>query len=136
MLIPFVLTVTYLALIVLLALSLARIVWRSRERSSDLSEQGSISTKTDSRVYGTTRANGWLHNAGSLFAMLLLVVFGFHAYWVFWADAKGSKFSKAKAFDARNRRLAESGLKGWVLDRSGKLESALIRYRYDGRTLV
>jgi cell division protein FtsI/penicillin-binding protein 2 len=37
-----------------------------------------------------------------------------------------------KRLDARNLRLAESGLKGWVFDRSGKFENALIRYRSDG----
>src|SRR5262249_49542970 len=73
----------------------------------------------------------------STFLILVVVVFAFHSYWVFWADSsKDSRFVKARALDARNRRLAESGLKGWVFDRSGKLENALIRYRYDGRSLV
>jgi cell division protein FtsI/penicillin-binding protein 2 len=44
--------------------------------------------------------------------------------------------SKARRLDARNLRLAESGLKGWVLDRSGKLENALIRYRSDGGVIT
>jgi cell division protein FtsI/penicillin-binding protein 2 len=39
--------------------------------------------------------------------------------------------TRRSVFDARNLRLAESGLKGWVLDRTGKLENALIRYRSD-----
>ena len=66
------------------------------------------------------------------FLVLFLTVLGFHSYWVFWADSsKDSQFNKARRFDARNLRLAESGLKGWVLDRSGKLENALIRYRSD-----
>src|SRR5262249_40126851 len=38
--------------------------------------------------------------------------------------------------DARNLRLAESGLKGWVLDRTGKPENALIRYRSDAGVIT
>jgi cell division protein FtsI/penicillin-binding protein 2 len=63
-------------------------------------------------------------------AILILVVFGFHSYWVFRADSNAG-FIRAKRMDARNRRLAASGLKGWVFDRTGKLENALIRYRAD-----
>ena len=33
--------------------------------------------------------------------------------------------------DLRNRRLSESTLRGWLLDRSGKLENALALYRRD-----
>src|SRR5205085_2072865 len=51
--------------------------------------------------------------------------------WVFQADSKDSAFAKATRSDARNLRLAEAGLKGWVFDRSGKLDTALIRYRND-----
>jgi cell division protein FtsI/penicillin-binding protein 2 len=68
---------------------------------------------------------------------LILTVLGFHSYWVFWADSnKDSQFNKARRFDSRNIRLAESGLKGWVLDRSGKLENALIRYRSDAGVIT
>ncbi len=36
--------------------------------------------------------------------------------------------------DARNIRLAESGLKGWLIDRSGDLKRSLARYQYDPQT--
>jgi hypothetical protein len=63
--------------------------------------------------------------------LLLIAAFGFHSYWVFKAE-ETDEFARSKRLDARNRRLVESGLKGWVLDRSGKLENALVRYRNDG----
>src|SRR5262249_16457084 len=79
----------------------------------------------------------WIRGLRFCFFILLFVVFGFHSYWVFWADSnKDSRFNKAKRFDARNLRLAESGLKGWVLDRTGKLENALIKYRSDSAVIT
>jgi peptidoglycan glycosyltransferase len=137
MLIPFVLTVVFLAIALILAGWLARCAWlgsrlaikRSQSESGPSAYVQTIGT-------GLRSANKWLAGTRRVFLLLILLVFSFHAYWVYWAEGKDSRFSKAKVFDARTRRFAESGLKGWVLDRGGKLESALIRYRYDGRTLV
>ncbi|HJZ68150.1 MAG TPA: penicillin-binding transpeptidase domain-containing protein [Blastocatellia bacterium] len=82
--------------------------------------------------FGPAETNRWLRGLRVVFMTMVLIVFAFHSYWVFWADSnKDSAFSKARRLDARNLRLAESGLKGWVLDRSGNLENALIRYRSD-----
>ena len=41
------------------------------------------------------------------------------------------KFQQLSYKDLRNRRLSESTLRGWILDRSGKLENALALYRRD-----
>ena len=79
---------------------------------------------------GSTATNRWLRGLRIFLALMVVAILGFHYYYVFRADAD-ENFSKAKRSDARNRRLAESALKGWVLDRSGKLENALIRYRSD-----
>ncbi len=80
--------------------------------------------------FGPAATDRWLRGLRVLFISLIIAVFGFHSYWVFWADS-GEEFRRAKLLDARNRRLSESGLKGWVLDRTGKFENALIRYRSD-----
>ena len=80
---------------------------------------------------GTSATNRWIRGLRISFALLLITVFSFHSYWVFKADSS-KEFIRAKGTDARNRRLAASALKGWVLDRGGKLEDALIRYRNDG----
>ena len=135
MLIPYILTIGVSGLLLILSGFLALKAWR--ERGSNVAA-GSRSDPTEVRLASASRsANRWLSGARAFFLLVLLLVFGFHSYWVFFADSKkNSTFARAKVFDVRNRRLAESGLKGWVLDRSGKLENALIRYRYDGRALV
>jgi cell division protein FtsI/penicillin-binding protein 2 len=85
---------------------------------------------SDLKEFGPAATNRWLRGLRMALVLLLVTVLGFHTYWVYWADSD-EQFASARRLDARNRRLAESGLKGWVLDRSGKLENALIRYRAD-----
>src|SRR5262249_13447927 len=129
-LVPLVLTITFSGLLLLCTLFIARRAWRARNSGTAEAIEGGATTAAVS-------ANRWLRGSRLTFLVLVAVVFLFHSYWVFWADSsKDSRFVRARAFDARNRRFAESSLKGWVLDRSGKLENALIRYRYDGRSLV
>jgi cell division protein FtsI/penicillin-binding protein 2 len=125
----FTLTLIFTIISLLLILLLAWAAWRHRNprlvNESELPDEA--------KSLGPQATNRWLRGLRIALLLLLVTVFGFHAYWVFYADAKkDSPFAKAKRMDARNLRLAESGLKGWVLDRSGKLENALIRYRNDG----
>src|SRR5687768_17926523 len=58
-------------------------------------------------------------------------MFGFHVYWAHYAEESNVKFQELSYKDLRNRRLSESTLRGWLLDRSGKLEKALAYYRRD-----
>jgi cell division protein FtsI/penicillin-binding protein 2 len=125
MLIPVILTLVYVTIGIALMLLLAWAAWRHRNPANE-------EPADDDTRFGPFETNRWLRGIRILFIGLLVCVLGFHSYWVFWADSnKDSPFSKAKRLDARNIRLAESGLKGWVFDRSGKLENALIRYRSD-----
>ena len=126
MLIPFSLTIIFTIAGLLLTLLLAWAAWRHRDPRA-IADSGRPEGPGE---FGTTATNRWIRGLRIGFVMLLLAVFGFHSYWVFKADST-DEFTRSKRFDARNRRLAESGLKGWVLDRSGKLDSALIRYRND-----
>jgi len=121
MLIPKILTIVFVLAGLALALLLARAAMASRTPRALL--RGALQ-----RLDATNR---WILIARLTFFILLGAVIGFHSYWAFFAD-RDQKFNRAKHLDARNRRLAESALKGWVLDRSRKLENALIRYRYDG----
>jgi cell division protein FtsI/penicillin-binding protein 2 len=89
----------------------------------------------DLKEFGPAATNRWLRGLRVFLVLLLLAVFGFHSYWVFKADST-KEFNQAKRLDARNLRLASSGLKGWVMDRTGKLENALIRYRNDGGVIT
>jgi len=125
---PVLLTLIFVFIGILLMSVLAWAAWRHR---NPLSPQSEI-LQSEPREFGPAETNRWLRGLRIAFLLILLSVVGFHSYWVFWADSKpDSQFNKGKRFDARNLRMAESGLKGWVLDRSGKLENALIRYRAD-----
>lgn len=125
---PVILTLVFVTIGMLLMLVLSWAAWRHRNPPAATDNE----SQTDLKDFGPAETNRWLRGLRVCFLVLILTVFGFHSYWVFWADSgEDSRFKKAMRFDARNLRLAESGLKGWVLDRSGKLENALIRYRSD-----
>jgi penicillin-binding protein A len=127
--IPFLLTIIFVSLALIIALVLAWAAWRHRNPP----EQGEKSAPEEAKDFGPSATNLWLRGLRIALLLMLLTALGFHSYWVFFAESnKDNPFSKAKRLDARNLRLAESGLKGWVFDRSGKLENALIRYRNDG----
>ena len=129
---PVILTLIFTSIGILMALILAWAAWRHRNPPAVDNE-----SQIDSKDFGPAETNRWLRFLRVSFLLLFLTVLGFHSYWVFWADSnKDSEFNKARRFDARNIRLAESGLKGWVLDRSGKLENALIRYRSDAGVIT
>jgi peptidoglycan glycosyltransferase len=131
--IPRLLTIILVIIGLLIALLLMLAAWR--HRNPPISEQAAM--PDDLKDFGPTATNGWLRGMRAALLLLLAVVLGFHAYWVFYADSnKESAFAKAKRNDARNLRLAEAGLKGWVFDRSGKLENALIRYRNDAGVIT
>ena len=132
MLIPFILTLIFVTIAIVLMLVLAWAAWRHRNPPAISAE----ASEAD-RGFGPSETNRWLRALRIVFLCLLACVLVFHSYWVFRADSnKDSPFSKAKRLDARNIRMAESGLKGWVLDRTGKLENALIRYRSDAGVIT
>ncbi|HWC77295.1 MAG TPA: penicillin-binding transpeptidase domain-containing protein [Blastocatellia bacterium] len=131
MVIPFSLTIVFTIAGLLLALLLAWAAWRHRNPSS----AGNAQQEEPQKEQGSTAANPWLRGMRAVFVLLLIAAFGFHSYWIFKADST-DEFARSKRLDARNRRLADSGLKGWVLDRSGKIENALVRYRNDGGVIT
>jgi len=132
MLIPFILTIIFVTIAIVLMLVLAWAAWRHRNPPPISGE----ASEAD-RGFGPSETNRWLRALRIVFLCLLACVLGLHSYWVFRADSnKDSLFNKAKRLDARNIRMAESGLKGWVFDRSGKLENALIRYRSDAGVIT
>src|SRR5882762_3036751 len=132
MLVPVILTLIFVTAAILLMLVLVWAAWRHRNPPMFQDQ-----LRNDVKDFGPAETNRWLRGLRIFFLLLILIVFGFHSYWVFWAASnKDSQFNKAKRFDARNLRLAESSLKGWVLDRSGKLENALIRYRSDAGVIT
>ena len=118
---PVILTIVFISIGIILTLILAWAAWRHRNPPVVNNE-----SQVDSKDFGPAETNRWLRALRVSFLLMFLAVLGFHSYWVFWADSdKDSEFNKAKRYDARNIRLAQSGLKGWVLDRSGKLRTHL-----------
>jgi penicillin-binding protein A len=129
---PVILTLVYVTAGLLLMLVLAWAAWRRRNPPVVQSE-----VPSELKDFGPAETNRWLRGLRVFFLLLIITILGFHSYWVYSAGSnKDSPFNKARRFDARNLRLAESSLKGWVLDRSGKLENALIRYRSDAGVIT
>jgi peptidoglycan glycosyltransferase len=81
---------------------------------------------------GSTSTNRGLRFLRIFYIVLALAVFGFHVYWARYAAQSNERFQELSYKDLRNRRLSESTLRGWILDRTGKLENALALYRRDG----
>lgn len=79
----------------------------------------------------STLANRSLRIWQIVFTVLAFFVFGFHVYWVHFADESNEQFQAVSYKDLRNRRVTAANLRGWMLDRSGKLGGALAYYKVD-----
>ncbi|HYG09214.1 MAG TPA: penicillin-binding transpeptidase domain-containing protein, partial [Pyrinomonadaceae bacterium] len=128
---PALLSLVYVAglalMILLLGLSL---LFGMRRRRSALATVAPADLPTEVRQrLGVTSTNRGLYALRWLFLILALTVFGFHVYWAQYAEERNERFSDLNYKDLRNRRLSESTLRGWILDRSGTLEKALALYR-------
>ena len=76
-----------------------------------------------------TIANRGLYVWQALFVALALFVFGFQVYWTNFADDSNEQFQALSYKDLRNRRTTSAALRGWMLDRTGKLDAALAYYK-------
>src|SRR6266446_1538158 len=129
---PAILTLIYLAGLTLIALLLLLSLFRNRRRGviTPLAVAEDL-PKAVKRRLGSTSTNRGLRALRWLFVLLSLGVYGFHVYWTHYAAENNEKFQELSYKDLRNRRLSESTLRGWILDRSGKLQNALALYRRD-----
>jgi penicillin-binding protein A len=83
------------------------------------------------RKLTTTLANRSLRIWQFVFIFLALFVYGFHVYWTHYADENNEQFQALSYKDLRNRRTAAARLRGWMLDRTGNLGSALAYYKLE-----
>ena len=83
------------------------------------------------RKLTTTLANRSLRVWQFVFIFLAFFVYGFHVYWTYFADENNEQFQALSYKDLRNRRAQAARLRGWMLDRSGKLGGALAYYKLD-----
>ncbi|HKP45375.1 MAG TPA: penicillin-binding transpeptidase domain-containing protein [Pyrinomonadaceae bacterium] len=129
---PAILTLVYVGGLALLALVLLFTLFRNRRRGviTPVAVSDDLPKAVKKRL-GSTSTNRGLRALRWIFVLLSLTVFGFHVYWTHYAQDSNEKFQELSYKDLRNRRLSESTLRGWLLDRSGKLENALALYRRD-----
>lgn len=66
-----------------------------------------------------------------IFIILAFSVYGFHVYWTYYAGENNEQFQALNYKDLRNRRTNAARLRGWMLDRSGKLGNSLAYYKLD-----
>ncbi len=78
---------------------------------------------------GSTSTNRGLRALRWLFILLAIGMFSFHIYWARYAAEQNEKFQQLSYKDLRVRRLSESTLRGWILDRSGRLDQPLAYYK-------
>ena len=107
-----------------------------RYRLSRARQAGAITDDLPKAVrkrLGSTTTNRGLKALRWVFVLFAAAVFGFHVYWARYAASNNEKFQQLSYKDLRNRRISESTLRGWIFDRTGKLERALALYRRDGK---
>jgi len=78
-----------------------------------------------------TAANRSLRVWLTVFIILTFFVFGFQVYWTRYADETNEQFQALSYKDLRYRRTNAASLRGWMLDRTGKLGAALAYYKVD-----
>jgi hypothetical protein len=76
-------------------------------------------------------ANRSLRTWQILFVLLAFAAFGFQVYWTYYADDYNEQFQALSYKDLRTRRTSAATLRGWMLDRTGKLPAALAYYKVD-----
>src|ERR1041385_3956782 len=80
---------------------------------------------------GSTSTNRGLRALRDLFVLLAIGLFSFHGYWAHYAAENNEKFQDLSYKDLRARRLSESTLRGWIFDRSGRVDQPLAYYKRD-----
>jgi peptidoglycan glycosyltransferase len=129
---PALLTLIYLGGLLLVVLLLLFSLFRNRRRGVVVAAAVPADLPPEVRKrLGSTSTNRGLRALRWIFILLSISVFAFHIYWTHYAPESNEKFQELGYKDLRNRRLSESTLRGWLLDRSGKLENSLALYRRD-----
>ena len=128
---PALFTLIYLggfaAIILLLLLSLIR----NRRQTAPTAAISEDLPKAVRKRLGSTSTNRGLRALRWLFVLLSIGMFSFHVYWAHYAQERNEKFQQLSYKDLRGRRLSESTLRGWVFDRSGRVDQPLAYYKRD-----
>src|SRR6476620_1749462 len=128
---PALYTLIYVGGLAFVTLLLLVGLFRSRKRPAAVMVGLEELPKEVRKRMGSTSTNRGLRALRWLFILLAFGVFGFHIYWARYAPEQNEKFQELSYKDLRVRRLSESTLRGWILDRSGRLDQPLAYYKRD-----
>ena len=128
---PALFTLIYVGGFALIILLLLLGLVRNRRRPAGAGVIAEDLPKEVRKRLGSTSTNRGLRALRYLFVLLTLGLFSFHIYWAQYAAERNEKFQQLSYKDLRVRRLSESTLRGWILDRSGRLDQPLAYYRRD-----
>ena len=130
---PAMLSLIYMVGLGLMILLLLISLLRNRRTRSALAAVAPADLPDEVRQrLGSTTTNRGLRALRWLYVLLALAVFSAHVYWARYAAEQNDRFQELSYKDLRNRRLSESTLRGWILDRSGSLDRALALYQRQG----
>lgn len=130
---PAMLSLIYMVGLGLMILLLLISLLRNRRTRSALAAVAPADLPDEVRQrLGSTTTNRGLRALRWLYVLLALAVFSAHVYWARYAADQNDRFQELSYKDLRNRRLSESTLRGWILDRSGSLDKALALYQRQG----
>jgi penicillin-binding protein A len=133
---PFIATIVLLIGLAGLTLALFISTWRYSSRLADI-DQAEAKRPED---FGPRLTSRRLRYVRWAFALMVVAALGFHVYWGLFTTGplgESTAFAALKnKRDQRNRREAESALRGWIYDRHHDPRRALAKYRYlNGRII-
>ena len=117
---PAMFTLIYVGGLALVILLLLLGLVRNRRRPVSTAAIPADLPKAVKKRLGSTSTNRGLRALRWLFVLLSLGIYSFHVYWAQYAADRNDKFQELSYKDLRTRRLSESTLRGWILDRNGR----------------
>lgn len=131
---PAALSLLYLAGMTLIVFLLLLLVIFNRRRKSPLAAESDANLPDEvRRRLGSRSANRALWIFRFVFVALAFAVFGFHVYWAMYAAERDQRFQVLSRRDIRVKRAGVSDLRGWIVDRSGDLNTAFAFWRIEKR---
>ncbi|HKY42810.1 MAG TPA: penicillin-binding transpeptidase domain-containing protein [Pyrinomonadaceae bacterium] len=128
---PALFTLIYLGGFTLVILLLLLSLIRNRRQTAPTAAISEDLPQAVRKRLGSTSTNRGLRALRWLFVLLSIGLFSFHVYWAHYAQERNEKFQQLSYKDLRGRRLSESTLRGWVFDRSGRVDQPLAYYKRD-----
>jgi peptidoglycan glycosyltransferase len=129
---PALFSLIYIAGLAFVALILFLSLFRYHRKKAKFGVRYELSPEIRKRL-GSTATNRGLKILRWVFVLMALSVFGLHVYSARYAEGSNERFDQLSYKDLRNRRLSESTLRGWILDRSGRLDKAFALYKRNER---